>query len=434
MPGLASRLIAITVLTALLPLAGAILSGQPLASLLELPLASRAWDPAPVSVAFTLAVQLLAILLVGALLWLSWPRKNKRLELAYRHRRPARPWPRYVWIALLLLFVALIALDGAAVNAAIGLLTLALTLLINADTERRTGSSLISQRRGYFLLLFPTSLAAGWLFFYWMNLFLGLWTYPDATEAVAFALGKSLDYACLLPALLSLRQWLGAFPRLLRWTQSGLVLSDRRQTSPLSPKRGAPIQEQVPEQEQPTVQVQEGTQQPDQLPAQQGAQAQEGWLLIGLASLALVSGPIWPDQLYPVMLIAPAVLALGLQIAAGQTTSLAGIARGDWSRPLLTTLAAALLMAFSQTANLLLGHLASASPAWSYQLPLLGGITILTLPVPAWLIALPLALLGLWLADQLTEPFKRRPQQPPFRPRSPVQVPIIDLTRKQKPR
>ncbi|MEA1050677.1 hypothetical protein U5801_12790 [Lamprobacter modestohalophilus] len=388
--GPAIRLLAITLLTVLLPLAGAVLSGQPLSSLLHFPLHVRGWDPAPINAALTDAAQLFAILLVGALLWLCWPRKRKRPDIADGQRRTAqRPWPRYVWLSLLVLIAALIAIDGQAFNAAIGLLTLALTLLLNANTERRTGSSLISQRRGYFLLLFPASLAAGWLVFYWLNLFIGVWTYPSATEAVPFALGKSLDYASLLPALLSLRQWLGSFPRLLRWTQSGLPLGDR---------------------------------------------GQAGWPLIGLASLALASGAVWPDQLYPLMLIAPSILALGLQIAAHQATSLSGIAQGDWSRPLLTTAAAALLMAYSQAINLLLGSLTSASPAWAYQLPLLGGIELLGLPAPAWLITLPLALLGLWLADQLTEPFKRRPQQPPFRPRSPVQIPVVDLLREQKRR
>lgn len=404
MPGSAFRLIAITVLTALLPLAGAVLSGQPLASLLAFPLTSRVWDPAPVNRVFTLAAQLLAILLVGALLWLSWPRKRQRRELADGQHRAPSHWPRYVWISLLLLIATLIAIDGAAFNAATGLLMLALTLLLNADAERRTGSSLISQRRGYFLLLFPASLVAGWLFFYWLNLFVGLWTYPSATEAVPFALGKSLDYASLLPALLSMRQWLSSFPTLLSWTHSGRSLSDLRRATPL----------------------------PAESPAQAPVTAQEGWIVIGLASLALASGPVWPDQLYPLMLIAPALLALGLQVAGGQSTSLAGIARGDWSRPLLTAIAAALLMAFSQSINLLLGSLGSAAAAWTYQLPLLGGIKLLGLPAPAWLIALPLALLGLWLTDQLTEPFKRRPQQPPFRPHSPVQIPVVDLLREQK--
>ncbi len=406
MPGSAFRLIAITVLTALLPLAGAVLSGQPLGSLLEFPLTSRAWDPAPVNVAFTFAAQLLAILFVGAVLWLSWPRKRQRPDNADLPRRQPSTWPRYAWIAVLLIIAALVAIDGNAFNAAIGLLTLALTLLLNADTERRTGSSLISQRRSYFLLLFPASLAAGWLFFYWLNLFVGLWTYPGATEAVPFALGKSLDYASLLPALMSLRQWLGSFPSLLSWSQAGLSLSDLQHTSPLL----AESQEQV------------------------SVSAQEGWIMLGLASLALASGAVWPDQLYPLMFIAPAMLALGLQVAGSQTTSLAGIARGDWSRPLLTTVAAMLLMVFGQAINLSLGSLASASPAWTYELPLLGGIQLLELPAPAWMIALPLALLGLWLADQLTEPFKNRPQQPPFRPRSPVQIPVVDLLRDQKQR
>ena len=93
---------------------------------------------------------------------------------------------------------------------------------------------------------------------------------------------------------------------------------------------------------------------------------------------------------------------------------------------LLAAFAALLLMIFGQTLNLLLGGV------WSYRLPSLGGVSLLQLPIPAWLVVLPLSLLGLWLADQVTEPFKRRPQQPPFRPKSPVQVPIVDLLRTKR--
>lgn len=387
MSGSAIRLIAIAVLMVLLPLAGALLSVQPLGSLLRFPLNARAWDPTPVSLVYTYGAYLIAIAVLGALMWLSWPRRQP--QLLERTSKAKRSWPGYIWLAALLLILVLIALDAAALNAAIGLLTLALTLLVNADTERRTGSSLIRQRRGYFLALFPLSLAAGWLAFYWLNLYLGLWVYPGAAEAAPFALGKSLDYATLLPALLSLRQWLGSFPSLLGWTSKGLSLAGQRERRP---------------------------------------EAAEGWTLLSIGSIALAAGAAWPETLYPIMLVAPTLLAIGLQMASRQPTSLVGVAHGDWSRPLLTSFAALLLLAFSQSWNLLLGGLFPES-AWAYQLPLLGGPKLLELPAPAWLIVIPLALLGLWLADQLTEPFRRRPQRPPFRPGSPVHIPVIDLLR-----
>lgn len=373
------RLIIAALLCALLPVMGAVLSSQPLGDLLRFPLDTRAWDPAPASAKVTALANGAGLLLLAVLIWLIWPRRPAHHRLS--PKPPRQVWPPYVWIGGLLLIAALIAVDGGAAHAAIGLVTLALTLFVNADTERRSGQSLISQRRGYFLALFPLSLIAGWLFLYWPNLFVRLWTYPAASEAIPFALGKSLDYATLVPALMSLRQWLASFSGLLTLT-----------------RRGRPL-----------------------APDGQRLAAPEGVLLIGLACLALAAGPIWPDLLYPLFVAAPAVLVIGIQIARSQTTSLAGLGAGDWSRPLLSSIAALLIMAVGQALNLLLGD------AWLYQLPWLAGPMLLALPAPAWSVVIPLTLLGLWLADQIAEPFRQRPQQAPFRPSVSVKVSIADL-------
>mgnify|MGYP003561687344 CR=1 FL=1 len=115
------------------------------------------------------------------------------------------------------LIAAIMAIDGGAINVAIGLILAALTLFADADTQRRTGNSLIQQQPGYFSSLFAASFVIGWCC-YWLNLYLQLWTYPAATETVPFVLGKSLYYALLLPAVLSLRQWLASWPLLLDLT------------------------------------------------------------------------------------------------------------------------------------------------------------------------------------------------------------------------
>ena len=372
-------LLSVLALMVLVPLAGALLGGASLAEHLRFPLTARAWDPLGPSPLITLAAWALAIALGGGVFWLARPRARAERTI---ETGTSAPLPRYTWFGVFALIVAIAAVDGGAVNLAIALIVLAITLFANADTQRRTGNSLLRQRPGYFYSLFPASLAVGWAFD-WLNLWLQLWTYPTATETVPFVLGKSAYFAVLLPALLSLRQWLASFPLLLDWTS-----------------RGRPLDGQP--------------------------SSREGAILLGLGAIALIGAALWPDWIYPLTLLAPLLLAIGLQQLRGQPTLFAGLASGDWSRVLLTAIAALLVGLLSQASNQLLG------PAWVFHLPLIGGPTLLGLPLPAWLWLPGLGLFGLWVGDQLTTPWKQRPQQPRFRPRSPVKVVVEDLLGKPR--
>jgi hypothetical protein len=363
-------LLGVLAVTAALPLIGAMLGGLPVSEFLRLPLHARAWDPLPPNTLFTVALDAVTLALLAVVIYFAWPRRpaGGRLDAPASGR-----WPRFSWLALFALLLAIISVDGTAANAGIGLVILALTILANADTERRTGSSLMSRRPGYFGSLFLASLVAGWLF-HWLNLFLQLWTYPPAAEAIPFVLGKSLDYAVLLPALLSLRQWLASFPAVLGAVTRAELLDET------------------------------------------AAAPQEGWALMALALLALAGAALWPDWIYPLSLSAPLIIAVAMQQVRRRPTPLAGIADGDWSRLLLPAAAALLLGLLTQGLNQLLG------PAWSFHTPLLGGPALLGLPLPCWIWIGLLGPFGVWLGDQLTEPWKQRPQQPPPRTRFPVRV------------
>jgi hypothetical protein len=354
-----------------LPLLGATLGGLPVGELLTLPRVQQAWDPLPPDALFTGVLNALALLLLILPLWLGRPitTRGRRMPNA-----KARAVPRFAWFGVFALLLAVMAAEGGGVNAAVGLVTLALAILVNADTERRTGTCLLSQRPGYFLRLFGASLIAGWLF-HWLNLFLGLWRYPNAMETLPFVIGKSLDYAVLLPALLSLRQWLASFPWLLDATT-----------------RATPIAA--------------------------ASTPREGWVVAAIALLALTGAALWPDWIYPATLTAPLLLALALNQIRGRPTPLVGVASGDWSRVLLPALAAVLLTALAQGLNGLIG------PGWIIDPSQLGGPAPLGLPLPAWAWVGLLGPLGIWLGDGLTEPFKQNPQQPPMRTRFPVRVEI----------
>jgi len=359
-------------LVLLLPLLGALFGGVPLGELLQLPLAARAWDPLGPSPFITWVSNAVVLLLLGACVFFAWPRRTPGPHLTLA---PAGRVPRFVWLGVFALLLALMAADAAAVNTATGLVTLAVAIFAGADTERRTGSSLLSRRRGYFWSLFAASAFTGWLF-YWLNLYLQLWTYPAATETVPFVLGQSLHYAVLLPALLSLRQWLASFPA---------VLAAVSRAEPLRVGTTAP---------------------------------QEGWGLLLIPLTALAGAGLWPDWIYPITLSAPLLLAIALQQIRRRPTPFAGIVSGDWSRVLLPALAALLLGLLTQGLNALLG------PAWVIRLPLLGGPALFGLPLPAWVWIGLLGPFGVWLADQLTRPWQQRPQQPPPRSRFPVRIEI----------
>ena len=348
-----------------LPPLGALVAGQPLGQFLRLPLEARSWDALPPSLAVTWIGLVLGAAFVAWVLWRS--RAQRRAQ-----REPKAPgaWPRWTWSGPLLFVIALAAADVWGARLAGPLALLALTLTLNAHVQRRTGSSLPSQNPRYFLALYPAGAVLGWTI-HWMNLYLQLWHYPSAPGPFAFVLLATLDYAVLLPALLSLRQWLGTLPGLADWG-----------------RRARP------------------------LPAANISWA--AWPLIAAAGLGLVGSGVWPERIYPLAWCSPLLLALGVQGLGGGPGLLAGLTGGDWGRLLLTALAALLLglgaQAWSQ----------GTGPYWVFDLSLIGGPAPFGLPIAGWLGLVPLGLLGLWVADQVAKPWHGRTR--PLFPQFPVKI------------
>lgn len=352
-----------------LPPLGAWLAGQPLGQHLQVPLSARPFDPLPFSVPVFWASAALAAGLILCVLWLASPRRASRpapspaTPAPSVTRLPAWGWAGWLGIGL------------AAALPELGLVLplLGLILLVNGHSQRRTGSSLLTRRPGFVAVMLPAGMLLGWLY-HWLNLHLQLWHYPDAGAPLPFVLLRSLEYALLLPAVLSLRQWLARSPSLLGITN-----------------RGRPIGE--------------------------GAAATGlGWALLGLAGIGLAGATVWPDWIYPLTWTAPLLLAIGLGIIAGRPSAFAGVRDGDWSRVLLPAGAALLLGVTLQLWGSLFGT------PWTLTLPLLDGARVLGLPAIAYLGFLPLGLLAIWLADQLARPWRRRPLQ--RFPKFPVKVVI----------
>lgn len=357
-------------LVLIMPTLGAVLGQLPLELYLELPLTARADDPLPFDARLFAAACLLLVSLLALVLWLAWP-----IARGHAATPPTKGrLPGYSLIGMVLLAGGVaMAADGVG-TAGSALALLGVILLSNADSHRRTGNSLLDKRPGYLLALFPASLVLGWAY-HWLNLYLQLWVYVgEHSDRVGFVLARSVEYAVLLPALLSLRQWLASLPGLLAATGHGrpLDLGD--------------------------------------------SQAGEGWLLLGLGVAMLAAAPLWSDWAFAPAWLAPLLLALGLTRIRGKGGLFAGISRGDWSRELLASLAAIML------GLMVLGMNRLAGAPVSFELPLIDAARVLGLAAPAYAGLIPLGLLGLWSGDQIAGLFQDRAMRPDSR--FPVQIQI----------
>jgi hypothetical protein len=348
----------LTLLILGLPLLGAWLGGQPLEQFLQVPLRNRAFDPLPLDRDLFFATALAAGGLFLSVLWLSRPRARAQVET----EPPTRSGgvPAWCWAGALLAAAAPLTGNGPWFGMGLSLFLAGLTLLLNADTRRRAGACLLTKRPGYFAALLPAGALLGWLYHY-LNLYLQLWHYPNAPTTATFVLERTLAYAILLPALLSLRQWLASFPTLREAT---------RRARPIRLNSGGT-----------------GT----------------GWIAIALGCLGLAGAPLWPDWIWPLTWLAPLLLVLGLQALRAGPTLLAGLGTGDWSRLLLPALSAVIIGFGAQAWNLVAG------PIWAFALPLVDDARVLGLAAPAYLGLVPLGLLGIWVGDQLARPWRGSP-------------------------
>ncbi len=345
----------------LLPPVAAWLGGHDLGEYLRFPLTQRSWDSIPLNPRVYAFSTGLAVVSLVLMVMLGTGSAAKRAEAMTAADSKAFPrWGRPGMICV----PAGMALAGAAYSAAGLLMSLAgLVVLLNADLLRRTGHSLMTERAGYFVILFAGGLLLGWLMHY-LNLFLQNWTYPglDPLDTVIFTLGLSLHYALLLPLLLSLRQWLASHPRLLRHVSQG------RSFSPKST-------------------------------------SDHGILILGLGMAGLIGAGLWPDRIYPLSWAAPLLVATGLTMANGRQTLFSGIRHGNWSRVLLTGFAALLLTLLELAWSRLFG------PDLLFSFSLLHTGAAILPPPAVYVHFMLLGLTGLWVADQLITPWRQRPKK-----------------------
>lgn len=344
----------IPVLLVGLPLLGVVSAGLPVERYLEFPPHTRYVVHAPFSWPAFAALSLLLAALVGPVL-LRLLRPGFRVS----SRLPACSFPWWGWFALLFAGAAWVLAWSRFTWASswqlhtFTPLWLGYILVINALTYRRTGHCLLVDRRGSFLALFPLS-AAFWWFFEYLNRFVQNWYYVGISELgpVEYVLFATPSFSTVLPAVLSTTEWLASFARLDQGLQK---LWRVRVQSP----------------------------------------AVTGWAVLVLAAVGLMGIGIWPDDLFPLLWIAPLLILASLRAVSGEETIFAGLQQGDWRSVWVPALAALQCGFFWELWNS--GSLAH----WEYEVPYVHRFQLFAMPLLGYAGYLPFGLECLVIANLL---------------------------------
>ncbi|CAK0744676.1 conserved membrane hypothetical protein [Gammaproteobacteria bacterium] len=193
--------------------------------------------------------------------------------------------------------------------------------VVNALTWQRSGYSLLSDRPRFLAWLFVLS-AAVWWYFEYLNRFVNNWYYQGIENYSPFEyfLTATFPFSTVLPAVLSTYFLLWTYPRLWWGIHA---------TWPLNPAR----------------------------PRLWGGVA----FIFGVAGLLGIA--IFPQQLYPLVWVAPLILITAAQAVTKRSTVFFSLVRGDWRPVWLAAMAGIICGFFWEMWNW------GSYPRWVYSVP-----------------------------------------------------------------
>ncbi len=217
-------------------------------------------------------------------------------------------------------------------------------ILVNALCVRQSGTCPMVHDCAFFGALFPLS-AVFWWFFEYLNQYVHNWLYTGVDYGpLAYSLHATLSFCTVLPAVYTTQKWIcnlngfnSRFYGLPSLRRLPLKLLNR------------------------TV------------------------LVLSLAGLIGIG--VWPEVLFPLLWLAPLVILTALQHHAGQTTSFAAMADGEW-RPAVSAAVAALLCGFFWE---MWNYYSLAK--WTYNIPFVYRFRIFEMPILGYMGYLPFGLL-----------------------------------------
>ena len=319
-----------------LPLAGVYLAGHPVRRYLEFPPLTRYIDHAPFSWS---AFAVFVVIILIAVIPLAYTG-----ILGYKKRQPktagiaSNPFPWWGWIGVSGGIVAWIlawtrfSWFSPFQPHTFSPLWFSYVIVVNAWCVRRTGHSLMTDRPGFFLLLFPVS-AAFWWFFEYLNRFVQNWYYTGVEfSPLAYFWYATLSFSTVLPAVLSTKQWLQS----TNWISPGF--SGVKPIEWPHPRASAVC-------------------------------------ILMLSAAGLTGIGVWPDYLFPLLWVSPLLILTSLQTLTKEPHTFSEMAAGDWRGAVSAAVAAMICGGFWEMWNYF------SLAKWEYSVPLVHRFQIFEMPL-----------------------------------------------------
>lgn len=348
----AARLLVLAALLIGLPIAGAWLAGRPLAPYFAFPPQTVPVDAPAFSWAVFMPLAAFIVIVVLPFIW-----RFTRTPMPAQSRGPVRRFPAWGWFGFALLALSwVLAWTRFAWFAPLQAHTftplwLGFIVTVNALTFRRTGHALLIDRPRYLLLLFVAS-AVFWWFFEYLNRFVQNWYYggTGTLSAWEYFLLATLPFSTVIPAVVSVSDYLASFPRMQR------AFSHAWRLRIAHPRVLA-------------------------------------WVVLLAASLGLLGIGLWPTALFPLLWLSPLFIIVALQVVWGERTLFAGLAHGDWRPVVLPALAALVCGFFWEMWNW------QSVSRWEYAVPYVQRFELFEMPLLGYAGYLPFGLEAVVVAD-----------------------------------
>jgi hypothetical protein len=215
---------------------------------------------------------------------------------------------------------------------------------MNALTYRRTGRCLMTHNTRCFLRLFLLS-AVFWWFFEYLNRFVQNWYYVECEHfsPIQYFIAATLPFSTVLPAVLSTEEWLSSHPG----CSAGLDHF---------------------------------------IPVHFNTHRTLAWALLSVSSIGLLLIGRFPNQLYPLLWVAPLLLLVSIRQLGSRPAFFPELQQGDWRSLFRLALAALICGFFWEMWNW------NSLAKWIYSVPYVHRFQLFEMPVLGYAGYLPFGL------------------------------------------